>query len=514
MLRSDDLFQLIKSLSKSEKRYIRIYAGRHVIGAKNKYMRLFDLLDRMSAYSEGALRKRAQKAGLGGQLSAGKNYLYNLILAAMRAYNSGAGIDARLNAMLEDADFLSARALHAQADRQLAKARKLAERHDKFPMLLELLRRQRESIASQADVQSDVEGLFDEEELMRRRHANLSAYQRLSARIFRLIRRRGALLVEGSKEELGELIADPLLQNEDLALSNSARLFYYSTRAAIAYFQQDKRNIYTYSRLQARLCEELVTDGVVSHERYLIVLHNLLHACLDLGKTEELREGLQHLRSLNLREEFSRTQAFMTHASLRSNVLIVGGSAAECRLFLKEFEAEFPRYASSINTEQRHLIALRIAALYFSIDDPQRALDWNNHLLHDSPAGIRKDTETMASTLSLMIHYELSHFDYLEHLIGAYQRRLAKEEHRNDFRLFLLRFCVQALKLPAGERQRLACAAYQDLRREFDPQTLVPDSNLEYICARQWLQNICGSSGPEAMARGGIEQVGGTREDG
>ena len=36
------LFDLIKSMTMSEKRYFKIYSSKHTIGEKNEYIRLFD----------------------------------------------------------------------------------------------------------------------------------------------------------------------------------------------------------------------------------------------------------------------------------------------------------------------------------------------------------------------------------------------------------------------------------------------------------------------------------------
>ena len=40
----NNLFTLIKSLTKSEKRYFAIFSKRHILGSQNKYVLLFDAL--------------------------------------------------------------------------------------------------------------------------------------------------------------------------------------------------------------------------------------------------------------------------------------------------------------------------------------------------------------------------------------------------------------------------------------------------------------------------------------
>ncbi len=44
---TDDLFQLIKSLDQSEKRYFKVFATMHIKGSdNNKYVGLFDAIDK------------------------------------------------------------------------------------------------------------------------------------------------------------------------------------------------------------------------------------------------------------------------------------------------------------------------------------------------------------------------------------------------------------------------------------------------------------------------------------
>ena len=46
------LFDLVKSMSKSEKRYFKLMSSRHTIGDENNYVRLFDFLDKQEEYDE------------------------------------------------------------------------------------------------------------------------------------------------------------------------------------------------------------------------------------------------------------------------------------------------------------------------------------------------------------------------------------------------------------------------------------------------------------------------------
>jgi len=78
----DNLFVLIKSLSKSEKRQFKLYVGRLGVNSDAKFLALFNLLDKLKTYDEqqilaSGIVKKAQLSNL-------KAHLYKQILISLR----------------------------------------------------------------------------------------------------------------------------------------------------------------------------------------------------------------------------------------------------------------------------------------------------------------------------------------------------------------------------------------------------------------------------------------------
>ncbi|NJL75471.1 MAG: hypothetical protein HC892_11015 [Saprospiraceae bacterium] len=89
MKRKDDLFKLIQSMSKSEKRYFTLDAQK--TGKTDaKYLELFKAISNMDKYEEVALKR------LSNHLSVDKAYLYEAILRSMRDYHSKNRVQRRL----------------------------------------------------------------------------------------------------------------------------------------------------------------------------------------------------------------------------------------------------------------------------------------------------------------------------------------------------------------------------------------------------------------------------------
>ena len=85
MSNSDPLYQLIKSLSKSEKRNFKLYANRIQSNEESKFMMLFDAMDKLTEYNEDKILQKANGISK-SQLSNLKAHLYKQILMSLRSF--------------------------------------------------------------------------------------------------------------------------------------------------------------------------------------------------------------------------------------------------------------------------------------------------------------------------------------------------------------------------------------------------------------------------------------------
>jgi len=78
----DNLFSLVKSLTKSEKRQFKLYVGRLGVNAESKFLKLFNLLDKSQTYNEASIIKTGiiKKQ----QLANVKAHLYKQILISLK----------------------------------------------------------------------------------------------------------------------------------------------------------------------------------------------------------------------------------------------------------------------------------------------------------------------------------------------------------------------------------------------------------------------------------------------
>ena len=137
MPKKDNLFTLIKSLSKSEKRHFKIYVSRQR-GSRN-YLKLFDAIEAQKYYSEPLIKSKFSNESFINQLHVTKNYLYKLILKSLRNYHSGLSKDSELKNMLLNAEILYSKEKFSLCEGELNRAENTARRYEKLSILMQIL---------------------------------------------------------------------------------------------------------------------------------------------------------------------------------------------------------------------------------------------------------------------------------------------------------------------------------------------------------------------------------------
>ena len=102
---TDALFQLVKSLKKSEKRNFKLFVKRNSSSDDLKSIQLFDALDKMQEYDEKQLLKKS-KSIRKQQLSNIKAQLYKQLLASLRIIRDEDNIDIQLHEQMDYARIL------------------------------------------------------------------------------------------------------------------------------------------------------------------------------------------------------------------------------------------------------------------------------------------------------------------------------------------------------------------------------------------------------------------------
>jgi len=165
---STELFKLVKSLTKSEKRFFKLSSSLQS-GEKN-YLKIFDYIEKQASYDESALKKEFEGETFIKHLPSEKNHLYKLILKSLRSYYSEQSISSTLTQEIKNVEILYNKALYKECEKFVGRAKEVAKKHEKFYYLFELISWEKKLLESAYESGEFVHDLEDRVERRRNGH--------------------------------------------------------------------------------------------------------------------------------------------------------------------------------------------------------------------------------------------------------------------------------------------------------------------------------------------------------
>lgn len=181
-----DLFNLIKSLTKTEKAYFKKYTSIHSDSEK-AYLTLFDLIHEQDVYDEELLKKTIQHKGIRDHFSVHKNYLYKVLMRSLANYIKTHSHNFRLEEMILEIEVLLSKNLFSQCTSLIKKAKIIANQNENYTSLLKVIQleirliKQSPSVKNWNDVYKKVE---EEENEALKKLMDISVSRNLNADMF------------------------------------------------------------------------------------------------------------------------------------------------------------------------------------------------------------------------------------------------------------------------------------------------------------------------------------------
>ena len=449
MKSSDELFQLIKSLNKHEKRYFILYASRNILKGSNNYIKLFTALNNQKEYNEEAIRKSFSKERFIKNLAVTKHYLYNLILKSLHIYHANISEDSVIKEQLHYAEILHRKKLFSQCGKVLSKARNLAIKSENYLRLIEI--HEFEGVQMKATsyfgkTQEDLDVLFNEENKIFEKYKNIRSYQNLFSKFNLQTFSLG--IIRGSKElkKLNTIINNPLLKSDDKAISNRAKSLFYNIHFIYSNIKGDLNRSYDSTLDLLFLFESNPEYLRENFSNYLASLYNHLLACLETKKYDEVHHHLEKLKSLPQNPTFKK-KSYDPNIRVYSHLV-------ELTLYVST--GQFQKGISLINPIEKIIreskgklrqgfvltFYFQITNIYIGLGEYRKALTTINKIINnkDNETNDREDILSFAWILNLVIHFELENENLLEYIIKSTYRFLYKRKRLYQFETLILNF--------------------------------------------------------------------------
>ncbi len=243
----DNLFSLIKSLNKSEKRQFKLYVGRLDVNADSKFLNLFNVLDKAKSYDE----KEIVKSGVvkKQQLANVKAHLYKQILISLRLNPSHQNIRSQIREQLDFASILYHKGLYKQSLRILDKSKDVAIQHEEKNIAYEIV--ELEKVIESQYITRSIASRADELSIQAKELSQLnviaSKLSNLSLQLYSIILKSGYVKNEVDSRIVTRYFQDRLPKYDFKSLGFREKLWLYKTHLWYSFLLQDFLNCYKYA---------------------------------------------------------------------------------------------------------------------------------------------------------------------------------------------------------------------------------------------------------------------------
>jgi hypothetical protein len=493
---SENLFKLIKSLSKPEKRYFKVYSSRHTLGDKNNYQILFDAIDKQKEYDEDAIKKKFAKEAFVKKFSIAKSRLYDAILRSLDAYHANSSIDAQLKRLLHCAEILYKKTLYNQSYKVLRSAKKLAYKYEKHTTLMEIFKW--EKLLVEKDNYTEVgeqklNEINEEDHLIMEKIKNFSDFWYIKSRLFYILNKKGKARTSEELSNFKAIIDNVLLKSEDRALHYETKYLYYHIYSAYYFGVGDYQNSYINLIKNVEHIEENIEMFKEEPNVYFSILTNIIYVASQLKKYDDVFLYLKKLRALpetmllNSNEDLD-IKLFSSAYSIELTIYSLTGTFEKGIELVPIIEDGFKLYGRKINNVRRAYLYFNIAILYFGAGRHNEALRWTNRLLNDVDIDKSEDIHCFAQLLNLIIHIELGNQRLVPYALKSTYRYLSTRNRVYKFETMVLNFISKILKIKDEER---ITDAYLELKQELLPleQDQFEKTAFEYFDFISWAES-------------------------
>ncbi len=452
MRSSDELFQLVKSLTPAEKRYFKVFSSKHVIGERNNYVHLFDAINRMEQYDEELLKSYLRRKHQGERfiehLSSEKLRLHRLILQSMRAFRSEKSVSRRLIDMIEDADFLTEKKLYEQAAKVLTKAEALAHAHEDFLILFRIqdLLRSQIQINKTNNVKQQIQDIIAQSDDTASRFVNKLQIQNLYDLVHVVARSNFSERSPAIQSELEGLSKNKLLDSAANALSLTAKLQYHAIHALIGKSRGDVQKAYDHWLESINLLKSNPHRLKEEVRQYIIVSGNFVNTCIHLRQFDKFSELIEDIRELRNLSPESSTE--LTHSIYHLELMYSLNTANLDRGLALAPQIGDWLQANTLNINRSRLIAIHynLAILYFVTDNAAQAVQCFDAVTQYGKTDVRRDLQSAARLLLLLLHFDLGNIELIESLCRSANYYLETRKVLFDFEQAILKFARMLLR--------------------------------------------------------------------
>lgn len=450
MIPSDSIFSLIKSLTKSEKRYISLKLSRE---KKNKnYIILFNEIVNQTdsdSYNEKLIKVKFKNAKFIKQLTFTKNYLYNQILKLLLDFHSSGNLEVKMYNFIASAKILFRKSLFDEYFKHLELAKSIAEKIENFGALIEILKMQIRIIKLKDKHKLKGINLYAQEKDVIKKIENISDYSKLLHSFYKITKIADYARSKILYKEVYKIFESKILSDIKFAHSVTAKDRFFILEQYKYELSDDKKKLFEIAKKRYALYKESPSVFRYDFEEKVLSIYyqNLHFAILNNDKKYYgiiLKELISEFKINDSEHRVSNERDFiflqikMEYDYQFNNFKAAISKAKTLYLHLRKTE-------SLQNKDELFSFYYSYAKMLFEYGNYDEAVKIINNILSHKYNKVRYDLLTYSYLLAIFIHIELNNFQLAKSYIKTISRKLSHHKEKEFSEKIILKFFTELL---------------------------------------------------------------------
>lgn len=477
------LYSLIRSMTKSEKRYFQLMT--EMQKGEKSYWALFDYLDRHRVYDPKVVEGLKQKFP-GNTIEASRKHLYKVIMKSLRQFDSDKDVETRLMNLLQESRILYNKGLIKLSIDQLGKIKTIALEHEKFFYYILAAKQELKYL-----VRSQFSGI-DEYQLLEKQKS-ISEFIEQESRIHQHAMLYEVLLLRYWKNGIARsqqeatMLNDLLLEEYQLLNSPGQKpfellqlhLYFQSTYFQMTGNARESLNVFYELDALFQKHQNLWKDSPIY---YFHLLDGILFDLRWMDRYEDMNFFLGRLKAIsasadslsgliNLRVLEHELNRFVDKSKFREAQSLLDKHGPSLRLD----DSSFPFHIYS-------RFNFAVARVLLGTGDYSSALKIINRVLNHSTASMNHSQYVMFQLINLQVNALLSNVDYLYYAVRSVERKLKGERRLHGVEQLIISILkrVIAYKSLKGFNEKIEALEQNPYERQL----------IKELSLKQWLQRL------------------------
>ena len=471
----DNLFVLIKSLTKSEKRQFKLYVGRMDSNEDSKFLNLFNLLDKMRKYDE----KKIIESNIvtKQQLSNLKAHLYKQILISLRLNPQHKNVKLHIRSQIDFATILYQKGLYKQSLKILDKVKSYALKYDENTSAYEIVEFEKliESLYVTRSLTNRTNELVTQTNHLKQINDVSSSLSNISLQLYEKLIKAGYAKSDSESKEIKSIFDEKIKYYIPENLGFREKLIYYQSWVWYSLLAQDFLSSYKYASKWIDTFNNK-PEMINIHPVYYLKGYNFLLEALSLIKyPSKFKNSLDDMIEVVEDESFPVNQnlnalIFLYKYNNLFNLHVLEGTFKESIKIIPEVIDGIEKNKNFIDQHHIMLLYYKIACMYFTVDEFDKCIKYTSLIMRNKNIKMREDLQCFTRILNLIAHWEAGLDFNLDKIIKETYNYLEKLNDLHEVQKTILKYLNGLENIYPGEIKGFLRNLYNELKKyEDDP---------------------------------------------